>query len=135
MPVYKEKERDTWYVSTYFRNYENVLHKKTKRGFTSRQLAARWEIEFLSKKSRTTYKKFCDFWENYKEDVKPRVRCNTWEMKELIVKTKILPFFGDMKFSEIRPRDIIKWQNMLIELKKQMEANIQIPIIKRYRLN
>ena len=54
---------------------------------------------------------FESFYELYKEDVKPKLKEQTWDMKENVIQTKILPFFGKLKMSEITARDVVKWQN------------------------
>ncbi len=48
-------------------------------------------------------------------DMKNRIKENTWRTKEHIMRTKILPYFGQQKISEIRPKDIIAWQNEMIK--------------------
>ena len=59
------------------------------------------------------------FWETYTEDIKPQVRKSTWDAKEHVIRTKILPFFGEMKLDMIKPRDIIKWQNQIAQMKRK----------------
>ena len=118
MPVYREEKNGTWKVSAYYRDHENTVHRTTKRGFKRKRDAIDWEIKFLHHKSRGTDKTFGDFWENYKEDVKPRIRKSTWESKEHVVRTKILPYFENKQLDMIKPRDIIKWQNSITEMKK-----------------
>jgi integrase len=50
----------------------------------------------------------------YTADVKSRVRQNTWHTKEHIIRTKIQPYFGKRKLAEIKPKDIIAWQNEML---------------------
>ena len=57
---------------------------------------------------------FGDFTELYKNDVKNRLKENTWLTKEHIIRTKILPYFGKMKISGIGTKEIIAWQNELL---------------------
>ncbi len=52
MSVYKDKKRGTWIVSVYFRDYENAVHRKTKRGFSTKHDALEWERESVHLKSR-----------------------------------------------------------------------------------
>ena len=58
MSVHKDKKRGTWTVSLYFRDYENTLHKKTKRGFKRKRDALEWERNFVQLKSRCSGKLF-----------------------------------------------------------------------------
>ena len=54
---------------------------------------------------------FASFFEIYEADKKKRVKENTWESKSHIIRTKILPYFGERKIAEIEPKDVIAWQN------------------------
>ncbi len=119
MSVNKDEKRGTWKVSVYYRDYENVAHRTTKRGFATKREAIEWERKFVILKSRCTGKLFRDFWENYKEDIKYKVRKSTWDTKEHVVRTKILPYFGDMKLDMIKPRDIIKWQKHVTQTNRE----------------
>lgn len=62
---------------------------------------------------------FSDFVSNYKNDLKNKIRENTWISKMQIIETKILPYFGNKRMCDIKPKDIIKWQNELQELKNK----------------
>ena len=119
MSVYRDGKRGTWMVSVYYRDYENTIHRKTKRGFQTKREALEWERNFVLLKSRCSSKLFRDFWATYTEDIKPQVRRSTWDAKEHIVRTKILPYFGEMNLDMIKPRDIIKWQNQVTQMKRE----------------
>ena len=54
------------------------------------------------------------FAELYTNDVKNRLKENTWLTNEHIIRTKILPYFGKMKISGIGTKEIIAWQNELL---------------------
>ena len=49
------------------------------------------------------------------DEVRPRVREHTWITKEYIINDKLVPFFGDMRMCDVRPIDLIRWQNELTE--------------------
>lgn len=51
----------------------------------------------------------------YSRTVKPRIREHTWITKEYIINDKLVPFFGDMRMCDVRPIDVIRWQNELTE--------------------
>ena len=51
------------------------------------------------------------FTELYIRDVKNRLKENIWLTKEHIIRTKILPYFGKLRISEISTKEIIAWQN------------------------
>ena len=119
MPVYKDEKRKTWYSSFYYKDVDNNSRKKTKRGFSTKREAVKWEEDFKIRKSRSLHKTFAEFWNNYEEDVRPKIRASSWDTKEHIVRTKIMPFFSDMSMDEIKSRDIIRWQNEIIQLKME----------------
>ena len=54
------------------------------------------------------------FTELYIKDVKNRLKENTWLTKEHIIRTKLLPYFGKLKISEISTKEIITWQNEML---------------------
>ena len=54
------------------------------------------------------------FVELYSKDIKSRLKESTWQTKENIINTKILPYFGKRKISEITTKDVIAWQNELL---------------------
>ena len=60
---------------------------------------------------------FQSFVERYREDKAGRIKENTWEMKNHIIETKLLPYFGKLKISSITPQQIISWQNELLNYK------------------
>ena len=57
---------------------------------------------------------FASFFEVYEADKKQRVKESTWESKSHVIRTKILPYFGNRKIAEIEAKDVIAWQNELM---------------------
>ena len=51
--------------------------------------------------------------------MKPKLKHNTWLTKEHILRTKLLPYFKDKKMRDIRPKDIIQWQNEQISYRDE----------------
>ena len=47
---------------------------------------------------------FRSFVEHYEEDRRSRIKDSTWESKEHIIRTKLLPYFGKLKMSSITPQ-------------------------------
>lgn len=114
MPAYKN-DNGTWYVSFYYRDLSGKNIKKKKTGFATKKEALQWERRFIDMKSGTLNMTFEDFVNVYKEDIKPRLRYNTWVTKEHIIDQKILPYFASKPMSEITTADVIKWQNIMID--------------------
>ena len=114
MPAYKDSRQGTWYASFYFENWQGVKQKKLKRGFATKKDALAWEREFLLQQAADLTMNFEAFVEIYITDKKKRLRENTWSVKEHIIRTKMLPYFKEKRLSEIRPRDVIAWQNEML---------------------
>ena len=114
MPAYKDNRQGTWYASFYFENWQGVKQKKLKRGFATKKDALAWEREFLLQQAADLTMTFEGFVEIYITDKKKRLRENTWSTKEHIIRTKILPYFKEKRLSEIKPRDVIAWQNEML---------------------
>ena len=44
---------------------------------------------------------------------------STWLTKESIIRSKIIPYLGQRKVSEITAKDVIDWQNAMRKLKNK----------------
>ena len=75
------------------------------------------ERAFKLKDDMNINMKFKDFAELYLSDIQPRIKYNSFLTKKHIIETKILPYFGRRKLNEIRPADVIQWQNEIMKLK------------------
>lgn len=119
MAAYKDKERNTWYAAFYYHDWQGNNKKKKKRGFKTKREALDWEQNFLQKQSASLDMLFSDFVEVYAEDMKPRLKYNTWLTKEHIIKTKLIPYFGNKKMNEIKAADVVKWQNVMMAFRDE----------------
>ena len=115
MAVYKDG--DKWRVIYRFTNWKGERKQTQKRGFTTKKEAQMWEREVMLKQGAKLDMTFASFFELYEEDKKRRVKENTWESKSHVIRTKILPYFGERKIGEIEPKDVIAWQNDLLAYK------------------
>ncbi len=114
MPVFKNEDNGTWYVMARYVNWKGERKQKCKRGFATKKEAQKWERMFQLQNSSDLDMSFEAFTELYIRDVKNRLKENTWLTKEHIIRTKILPFFGKLKISEITTKEIITWQNEML---------------------
>jgi len=112
MAVYKEG--DKWRSVYRFTNYKGERKQTSKHGFATKKEALAWEREMMLKSESKLDMTFGSFFDIYAEDKKKRVKENTWESKSHIIRTKILPYFGDRKISEIEAKDVIAWQNEML---------------------
>ena len=118
MTVTKE-ENGTWTARTYYRDYCGERRRKTRRGFATQTEAEEWCERFAQENTTTVGVTFEKFFETYRADMMPRIRLNTWLTKESIVKSKIMPWFGGMRMDEIKPIDVVRWQNSLMERRQK----------------
>lgn len=119
MAAYFNERTKKWDANFSYRDFENKSRKKMKRGFKTAEEAMAWEEEFKELSKKDVSKPFGVFYLNYENDIKPRIKASTWRTKEYIVKYKILPYFKEMPLNSIKPIDILKWQNQLLQMKDE----------------
>ena len=71
-----------------------------------------------------------EFYKLYEEDMKPKLKLNTWLTKKQIIESKVIPYFGERKMNEIKATDILKCQNMMIKSKKVNEERFKSGYLK-----
>lgn len=113
MSISKDHERGTYYVQCYYRDWTGERKKKTKRGFKTKKAAAAWEVDFLRQMEGTPDMTLNAFYELYKNDIAKKVRITTQRGKQQLIETKILPYLGEKKLTDITPLDILSWQNAI----------------------
>lgn len=116
MPAYKDNKTGTWFVKFYCKDWTGENKQIKKRGFATKREALDYERNYKIRQENNLDMTFGEFWKLYTEDVKPRVKLNTWLTKENIVEKKILPYFKNLKMNEITPADVRKWQNEMLAL-------------------
>ena len=101
MAAYKDKNMNTWYTSFYYEDWKGERRRKLKRGFATKREALEWEREFQRQQSADLDMTFENFIEIYTKDVQFRLKENTWQIKQNIIETKLLPALGKKKMNEI----------------------------------
>lgn len=79
--------------------------------------AAAWEVDFLRQMEGAPDMTLASFYELYCNDKDNRIRNTTKANKSHMIETKMLPYLGDKKLSEIIPLDILNWQNEIQSLR------------------
>lgn len=115
MPVYKDKDRGTWYIVTRYRDWTGKLKTTTKRGFKTKLDAKRYEVEFQEMKNNSLSMTFESFVKIYMDSMENRLKENTLLTKRVIIEKKLLPYFKDMKLCDITPTDVMHWQNEMMK--------------------
>ena len=119
MAIYKDNTTNTWRSVIRFTDWQGNRKQTQKRGFQTKREAQAWEREQLNKTKADLDMTFESFVEIYSEDRKSRLKENTWLTKEHIIQTKILPYFQNRKMCDILPKDIIAWQNEMMNQKSK----------------
>ena len=119
MPAYKEKNNKNWYVSVRYEDWTGKKARKVKRGFATKREALEWERKFLLKENASLDMTFESFLELYKEDLKDRLKLNTWLTKTAIIDQKILPYFKEKRMCDIKTSDIIAWQKAVMSYRDE----------------
>lgn len=118
MPVYKNQKRNSWYCSFYYKDWNGTRRRKKKEGFKTKKAAKEYEAAFLASKSGSCNMPFRCMAELYLEDCKSRCKSTSYYEKEFLIQNKIIPSFGNMAVSEIKPSSIRLWQNELLTARK-----------------
>lgn len=119
MAVYKNESNNTWYVMTRYQDWTGERKQKCKRGFKTKREAMEWENQFQLQKRASVNMTMESFCKLYEEDVKSGMKRSTWLTKENIIRSKIIPYLGQRKVSEITAKDVIDWQNAMRKLKNK----------------
>ena len=114
MAIYKDGTSGKWRVIYRYTDWTGERKQTQKRGFATKKEAQAWEREEILKSTSKLDMTFESFFEIYAEDKKQRLKENTWDSKEPVIRKKILPYFGKRKIAEIEAKDIIAWQNKLL---------------------
>ena len=109
MGVYKDSKTNTWRVIYRYTDWTGEQKQSSRRGFTSKHEAQAWEREQLNKVTADLDMSFASFVEHYTEDFKTRLKENTWNTKDHIIRTKLIPYFGKLKMCAITPQIVMTW--------------------------
>lgn len=117
MPVYKDKKHNTRYAKFCYKDWRGNTRFTTKRGFAAKRDAVEFESNFKLHIAGNLDMTFAEFCKVYREDHYPRIRKSTIAAKDHIIDQRLIPYFGRLKITEIKAKDIVKWQNELLSYK------------------
>ena len=109
----------TWKSSFRYQDIYVKTRVKCKRGFETEEEADAFESDFLRRMEGSLDMRFVDFVDVYTEDLRPTLRESTLASKEYMINDKLVPFFGKKRLRDITAKDIVQWQNKLLEGKKK----------------
>lgn len=130
MPVYKDNERNTWYASFSVSDWTGANKRIVKRGFKTKKDAQEFEKNTTLREKSSIDVTFKDFYVMYERDMKVRLRLNTWNNKEYVIKDKIMPYFKDLRMCDIDARTIRSWQNQMLTLKTRDGKPLSVVYLK-----
>jgi len=130
MPVYKDEKNGSWYAMVRFEDWKGQRKQKCKRGFATKREAQEWERTFQQQNAGDLDMTFEAFCELYEKDMRPRLKENTWNTKEHIIRTKLLPYFGKRRLCEIETKDVIAWQNELLAYRDEKKQPYSATYLK-----
>lgn len=115
MAVYKDGEKNNWYCSCYYKNWDGKKMRHHKRGFKTKREALKYEAEFLSIKHASMNMLLKNFVDVYFRDKGGELKERSVKNKRYMIDKHVLPVFGEIPMNKISASDIIQWQNNLIE--------------------
>ena len=117
MSVYKDNKTNTWRVIYRYTDWTGEQKQSSRRGFASKHEAQAWEREQMNKVTADLDMTFASFVEHYTEDLKTRLKENTWSTKDHIIRTKLIPYFGKLKMCAVTPQIVMTWQNEMLRFR------------------
>ena len=115
MPVFKDEQRNTYYVKCYYTDWTGSRKQKCKRGFKLQREAKEWERVFLEQQAGTPEMAFSALWGLYFADCKKRNKLSTRINKETIYTKHIRPYWEDMPINQITPAAVRQWHGVIID--------------------
>ena len=118
MSVYKEPTTNTWRAVYRYTNWKGEKKQSQKRGFQTKREAQAWEREQLRKLTADMDMTLEQFVAIYEADMKSRLRETTWQVRRNVLHHKILPYLGKKRMCDITSKDVIAWQNEMMNYRK-----------------
>lgn len=111
MSVYKDKKRGTWYVMLLYKDIHGNRKQKCVRGFKTKKAALEKEKDLREILEGSDDNTLVNFVEVYFNDKSGELKERSVETKRHMIRTHIIPYFGEKRMSEITSTEIIAWQN------------------------
>lgn len=110
----KKDANGTWHIQFRYTDWTGTRRKTSRKGFKTKKEAEDWVMHFLLQQSSDPGMSLNDFWEIYKADMSLRLKETTMSNKEYLMKSKVLPYFGELPINEISIAKIRKWQGEMM---------------------
>ena len=119
MKAKKNQKTGKYDIQYAYYDWTGQRKQSTKRGFPTRRQAEDWYMNFKLSQKGNLNMTFEAFIEVYKNDLRNKLRENTWRSKEYMIDNKILPYFKGKKMNKIQAKDIISFHNAIMEHKSR----------------
>lgn len=134
MPAYKYTLKDgkitLWRAKFYITDWTGAKKQICKRGFKTQREAKEFERLYLDQQRTQSDILFRSLVENYTEDMSHRLKPTTMANKEHLIRTKLLPYFSDIRICDIDTIKIRKWQNELIKYRDENDKPFAATYLK-----
>lgn len=118
----KGKNITTYGIEFYYRDkLTGKLIKKRKQGFSTRGAAKKFKEDFLIDMEGKVDISFGTLVNLYLEDCQARLKPTTFSNKKYLMQLRIIPFFEELKVTEITPLHVRKWQTQLLNDEKKLK--------------
>lgn len=118
MSVAKMKDGKRWYVFVRYKDWDGTVKQHKKEGFERRSDAKEYERQYLEQRTGASDMSVQSLYALYMEDCKTRLKPTTYANKDFLFNKHVLPYLGKLKANDVGPAQIRKWQNALLEAKK-----------------
>lgn len=109
--AYKDKTTGGWVAQWYGVGVRGKNKQRKKRGFKTQRDAKKYEHERNLKSSGNLDMTLQVFIEQYFQNKANELKERTIKSKRYMMEQHIIPYFGEMKMTDITPAQIIAWQN------------------------
>ena len=116
---YMANNKKKWRAVYRYTDFTGKRRQTQKRGFNTKREAEFWFENRKKAENGQLNMTFGSFYEIYERDKKARVKETTFETKSYVVRDKILPYFKDRRMDEIKPKDVMEWQNELLNYRNE----------------
>ncbi|MGE6379023.1 tyrosine-type recombinase/integrase [Peribacillus muralis] len=116
MAIYKDNERNTYYFVVRIRQNDGSMKQVKRRGFKSKSEARLAEAKAIAESETTSSLAFQQIAEEYFEWYSKRRKQSSINVIKNIVYNHLLKEFGKKKIDKITPKNIMAYQNKIIDL-------------------
>lgn len=127
MPAYFDKDKKTWYVKFWYKDYTGKRKQTTKRGFKLKKDALKYEYDFKEEQKNSANISFDKLAERYLLHKKQTIRKESYNTAKNQITLYILPYFNGKQVNQITAKDIINWHDTF--LKPMNLANTSLRVI------